>query len=451
MKIQTKTRLMLALILCLPISMGAQKILDPEINPNLYRTEIIHPDMGLSSPLPTCIYEDRYGYIWIGTQYGLDLYDGYRITRMNHVMADHTSASLEWVWSIDEDAAGNLWVCSSKGLFRFDRRHHSFEMFLPNLADPGSEDNTVYSIRQDAKGFYWLFTKGGLFSFDREANLFKDYKKDSILTGQMISVRAVVYWWNQTRYCEDHSGTIWIGTSHGLKKYDRTNDQFITFRHDPDDPESISGDRIWCITEDKTGTLWISVQDPPDQGAELNKMMDAENGVFSHYYPDRKDAKSLLTRSIWPLYIDHDTNLWIGGNWGFSRYDYETDHFDNYKILSYKVPGPLSGSDHNYIVRITGDSNGNLWMLTALKGILSYHPETGRTAHYYYDPDDPINIVPDYFTNTMLEDRSGRIWISGSDRITKSETLFKPFYVTGNKMLGIDPEVDVRVMSLYDQ
>ena len=160
-------------LLFIPVSLAAQTILEPEINPKLYRTEIISPERGLSSPLLQCIYEDRYGFIWIGTQYGLDRYDGYSVTCMSDVVSDSVNTSMEWIWSIQEDREGTLWVCSSKGLFRYDRTSNSFEIILPDREDPGSDDNYVYAVKQDSRSIYWLFTKGGLFSYDRKQNSFK--------------------------------------------------------------------------------------------------------------------------------------------------------------------------------------------------------------------------------------------------------------------------------------
>ena len=446
MKIQTLTKLFLAGIVCLPITLAAQKILNPIKNPAVYKTEIIHPDQGLSSTLLECIYEDRYGFIWIGSQYGLDRYDNYSITRMSDVGSDSASTSMEWVWSIDEDRSGTLWVCSSKGLFRYDRLHNSFEMLLPNLKEPDSEDNTVYSMKQDSRDIYWLFTKGGLFSYDRKANLFKEYKKDSIITDETKYHGDILYWWNQMRFYEDHSGTIWIGSDRGLKKYDRQNDQFITFRHDPDDPQSISHNYFSCITEDKFRNLWISATSYDGSYGSLNKMIDREKGIFQRYIHNKDDAKSLVSR-CWPLYIDRSHNLWIGGKDGFSIYNYETDNFDNYKLPTYAVPG-FNFLD-NLINRIMEDSKGNLWMHVFVRGLLSFNPSSEKISHYYWDPDNLNNLAPDIQANTILEDRSGSIWVSGEARITRSDPLLKPFYSTTPEMLDFDSEGDMTILSLY--
>ena len=450
MKPQTILKLLLAGLLCLCKPAATQTILVPEINPDLYRTEIIHPDMGMSSPLPTCIYEDRYGYIWIGTQYGLDLYDGYGITQMNDYITATARTSFEWVWSISEDTEGNLWVCSSRGLFQYDRKRQSFEMLLPNLAEPGSEDNTVFAVNQDSEGIYWLFTAGGLFSYDRGANLFKDYKKDSVITEEIGVGGRAVRWWNDLRFCEDRTGTIWIGTWDGLKKYDRKRDRFLTFRHDPEDEGSIAGDFISSVLVDHIGTLWVVAEKEFYSTTVLCRLIDEEKGLFKHYRHDPTDPRSLVSDWFWPMYVDNRSNLWIGGNWGFSQYSYENDDFDNFYIETHELPRRGPAEQMNFI-SISEDSRGNLWMLTN-KGLFHYKISDSSLDHFYFDPEDPGKLIPDYYTNNILEDRSGKIWISGSNRVTKSYRKHKPFYSISAKTLGLDASKDIRVMSMnYDE
>jgi len=433
MKTNTLTKLVLLFLISLPIALAAQKILDPIQNPPLYKTEFIHPDQGLSSPLLRCIYEDRYGFIWIGTQYGLDRYDGYSFTRMSNVVSEGVSTSMEWVWSIKEDHAGSLWVCSSKGLFRYDRKSNSFEMLLPNMKEPESADNTVYFMYQDSRGIYWLFTRGGLFSYDGDTKSFQGYKNDSITSDETILSNDFLYWQNQMRFCEDQSGKIWIGSEQGLKKYDHNLDQFTTYRHDPDDPGSISGDTIRCIVEDKSGILWIGAANRYDQ---LNSMKDTDSGVFTRYQHDPMNANSLVNQSIWSVYIDTDDNLWIGGRNGFSRYNYDTDDFINYSIPTYEVPG--TPFNRNYIMSMKEDSKGNIWMIMIWRGLLSFYPSAEAISHYYWDPDIMNNLVPDFNTNTLFEDRSGSIWGSGQARSTRSDPILTQMVQYGWEFTSMD-------------
>jgi signal transduction histidine kinase/ligand-binding sensor domain-containing protein len=444
MKLQIIARLLTSVFLLFPAFIFSQKVLEPDLNPVIYKTEIIDPDIGLSAPFVNCMYEDRYGFIWIGTQYGLDLYDGYSVTHVGDVVSDSARTSMDWIWSITEDNAGNLWVCSAKGLFRYDRQHNTFEMHLPNLDQPDSEDNVVYAINQDSRGIYWLLTKGGLFSYNKKENLFKDYKKDTIITDESdITTGVFLQWWNEVRFHEDQAGSIWIGTwGEGLKKYDREMDRFLTFSHDSDDPESISNDTAFCINEDKNHRLWVSTVHG------LNKMIDS-TGKFQQYYHDEADDKSLVSNWTFQLFSDRNDNLWIGGLNGFSKYNFESDNFDNYVLSPEFAPNPRRSVDNLYLTRITEDSNGNLWVLIWLRGLLSFNPVTGEIAQYYYDPDYKNRLVPDLWANKIHEDRSGSIWISGIDRITRSDPVFKPFQTITPGMLELNSEGIMEVTSIY--
>jgi signal transduction histidine kinase/ligand-binding sensor domain-containing protein len=250
------------------------------------------------------------------------------------------------------------------------------------------------------------------------------------------------------RFCEDHTGTVWIGSDRGLKKYDPQNDQFITYHHDPDDPESISGNFIGCIREDKYRNLWISETSFDRSAVALNKMNDREKGIFLRYTHDRNDAKSLVSDWIWGLHIDRHDNLWIGGKNGFSRYNYEMDNFDNYILPIYTVPRQFFLD--NYITRIMEDSKGNLWMHIIFKGLLSFDPSTEEISHYYWEPDNPNNLIPDNLSKKILEDRSGSFWVAGSSRITRADPLSKPFYSVGPEILGFHSEGDLTVNSFYN-
>jgi signal transduction histidine kinase/ligand-binding sensor domain-containing protein len=387
------------------------------------------------------MYEDRYGFVWIGTQYGLNRYNGYSFDDMSEVFTDGTSTSVEWVWSIDEDREGTLWVCSSKGLFRFDRTTNSFEMFLPNIRNPESEDNTVYAFKQDSRGIYWLFTKGGLFSFNLQDHSFTDYKKDSIVSDENLVGWNPLYWWNQVRFYEDNEGTIWIGSLDGVKKYDKENNAFLTFRNDPENPASLSDDAVFGIIEDTYQNLWISTANG------LNKMIDRNKDEFIRYYHDEQNEKSLVSNRVMVLLIDRNDNFWISGVNGFSKYNYYSDNFDNYIIPLYSIP--RTNVNYNYLVTLTEDSEGIFWMIAWQRGIYSFNPRTEESKHFYYDPDKPDYLVNDIFNNTLFEDHTGSIWILSQDNLTRSTMVNKPFMTINPDMIDPQSRGDMDILDIY--
>ncbi len=442
--------LLIVILLSLCPFLKSQKILQPELNPHRYKTDVIEPDMGLSGIFLETLYEDQYGFFWIGSQYGLDLYDGYAVTRMSDIITDSSRTSMDWIWMVMEDHDGDLWVCSSAGLFRYNRRRNVFEQYLPNPENKDLKDNSVHSVHQDSRGIYWLFTRGGLYSFDKEKNVFKDYKKDSITTDEFYDKNSVVYqYWNPRRFYEDAAGCIWIATYYGLKKYDPVNDRFITFRNEPGNPHSISGDLIGYIAEDSEGNLWISQisLEGPLTGT-LNKMSDRDIGIFKRYAHDSSDPKSLVSAYIGPVFNDTRGNLWIGGKNGFSRYDHEKDHFDNYLIPVESMPGDRY-FDNDFFGSISEDSKGNIWFIAFLNGIYEFNPSKANIAYYSFNKDSVVRLVPDPWARPVMEDQSGAIWVPGINRITRSEPIIKPFHTTIPEKIGLNSTGNMDVTALY--
>jgi ligand-binding sensor domain-containing protein len=117
---------------------------------------------------------------------------------------------------------------------------------------------------------------------------------------------------------QDHKGFLWIGTQDGLNKYDGYD--FKVYKHDPDNPHSLSSSVITAIYEDHSGALWIGTNN-----GGLNKLdREKETGVtFTHYQYDPNDPKSLSGNFVSSIYesrqalpsaqgMGRDGSLWIG-------------------------------------------------------------------------------------------------------------------------------------------
>ncbi len=124
----------------------------------------------LSSGLITCICQDRYGYIWIGTEFGLNKFDGYRYTAYHHNKQDSTSISDNEIASLFVDKSGNLWVGGSRGLARYDYEHDTFKRFhFPDNCLP-----RVNSLLESPEGDLLIGTAGyGLFSINKGSDVVK--------------------------------------------------------------------------------------------------------------------------------------------------------------------------------------------------------------------------------------------------------------------------------------
>lgn len=110
-----------------------------------------------------------------------------------------------------------------------------------------------------------------------------------------ISVESIV---------QDHAGFMWIGTEDGLNRYDGYN--FKVYKHDPEDPNSISNNDIWCLYVDRKGILWIGTF-----SGGLNRF-DPKNETFTRYFHISSDSTSISSNLVRAICEDHLGNIWVG-------------------------------------------------------------------------------------------------------------------------------------------
>jgi len=373
--------------------------------------------------------QDSYGFIWFGTHIGLNRYDGYNIISFATDNLNPASLPHNWIWSLYEDRSKALWICTEGGLSSYNRASRSFTNFYPDHENPVAPDNTIYTIKEDSRGTFCVFTKAGLYSFDKETNTFTSYKQDSILSEWLTNKEVIAG--NEIRYFEDTSGNIWIGSMDGLKKITYPNlhsekrngknyrslMELQTFRHDPDNPQSLSNDTVSCIIEDRYGTIWISTF-----GGGLNKY-DKKSRLITHYRCRKNDSKSIISDYLLPLFLDESGNLWIGGENGFSKYNYESDDFNSYRILS---------GHHDLEERINiinEDKSGTIWLTSSYSGVYSFNPKTNSIVNYKNDQKNNHSLSSDDVLNIFI-DSSNAVWVvteGGFDRIDFASTPFKQY------------------------
>jgi signal transduction histidine kinase/ligand-binding sensor domain-containing protein len=207
---------------------------------------------------------------------------------------------------------------------------------------------------------------------------------------------------------QDSYGFMWFGTSDGLNKYDGYD--VIVYRHDPDDPYSLSHDRVWSLFEDSTGVLWVGTY-----GGGLNRF-DRDAGQFTRY--DADDFQNVTDepeefRNVVSAIGEQPAGvLWIatyGG--GLVRLDLETETFTSY------APDPADArfGGHEWITALLIDQSGMLWIGTHSEGLDRFDPSTGQITTYRHDPQDPDSLGFDWITE-IAQDRSGTIWIGTRGR-----------------------------------
>ena len=218
---------------------------------------------------------------------------------------------------------------------------------------------------------------------------------------------------------EDRSGVLWIGTSDGgLNRFDRDSGQFASYQHDPDDPDSLSNDDVRAIYEDRSGNLWIGTH-----GGGLDRF-DRENERFIHYRHVPDDHRSLSNDHVAAIYEDGSGVLWIGTRGGgLDRFERESEQFTHYRN-DFCDPRSLSSDD---VVSIYEDRSGVLWIGTWGGGLNEFDRENELFIRYLNDPADPHSLGNNAVTS-ISEDQSGTLWIGyytgGLNEFDREHELF---------------------------
>ncbi len=184
-------------------------------------------DEGLSAVDVRALLQDRYGFIWIGTLDGLDLYDGYGFTHFKHKPFDSTSLSANAITALHEDKNGTLWVGTVNGLCRMNAEERAAGRFRQYLHDPADStslsSDAVTAICEDSSGNIWAGSLGGLNRLDQRTNRFKRYRWR---LGNPFGLNND----NVTTLCSDGNGILWVGTARGgLQKFDTATEKFFTY------------------------------------------------------------------------------------------------------------------------------------------------------------------------------------------------------------------------------
>jgi len=351
------------------------------------RFKTISVEHNLSQSTVRSIFQDSIGFLWIGTEDGLNLYDGFNFGVFKHDPNDPGSLSSSLVTSICEDRNFDLWIGTDNGLNRYDRKSGKFIRYLN---DPKNKESLI----------------------------------NNFITVTFVSSK----------------GDLWVGTVRGIsrlvsKEVVSSELGFTNYLHNERIPESLSHNFVRVIVEDGDGNLWLGTR-----GGGLNKF-DRESGQFIQYRHDPRNPRSLCNDSVNDIYVGRSGDLWIGTSGGLSRQVFDDDKESDPKFENYRhnerIPGNLS---HDEVVAIIEDDDGNLWIGTRGGGLNKFDRESGQFIQYRHDPRNPESLSDDLVTEIYV-DLSGVLWIGtnagGLNKLVLSKEIFRHHKCNPNKISNL--------------
>ena len=239
-----------------------------------------------------------------------------------------------------------------------------------------------------------------------------------------------------TSILQDRYGFMWFGTHDGLNRYD--GNSLTVYRHDPENPDTISNNLITALYEDSLGSLWVGTE-----GGGVNRF-ERDAGRFSHFRYNPEDSSNLGNDTVRAIEEDRSGALWIGTDGGAIRLDRHTGRFTGLPDNP-DAPQPLKALP---ITAIHESQDGLLWF-GASTGLVSYNPLARKYAWYRHNPADPESLNHDAVAS-IYEDSSGRLWVGtwgGGIAILEPETgRFTPFEA---ELSATGSEGHARISSIF--
>jgi ligand-binding sensor domain-containing protein len=372
---------------------------------------------GLSHSKVNCIFQDDRGFLWLGTNDGLNKFDGYEFTVYRWKPNDPEGLSAQLVRAVWQDRKGNLWIgTEGGGINLFDRDTNSFRQFTTDsTSEIRISGQDVNAIVEDRQGNLWLGTSNGLDLFDLQNKRVSNYAPAALAPAP---ARAKII----NVVCEDRQNNLWLGTSnHGLWLFDSKRKSFTTYEHDPNDPHSLGDNDVRSIHEDSRGNLWIGTT-----FGGLN-LFDRETKTFRRFFPNRSSAESNTIRAILD---DGAGNLWVGNRSGLYDFDAKSQQFIHYQ----HHPNDPYSLSHNSIQCIFKDAKGDLWVGTR-DGLNFINTNANGFVHYQAKAHDR-RFLNNKAVYAILEDRQGDLWFGteegGLNHLDRNTGLFTYHMHEGN-------------------
>nr|WP_294898241.1 hybrid sensor histidine kinase/response regulator transcription factor [uncultured Pedobacter sp.] len=392
---------------------------------------------GLSQNTVYCTFQDKKGFIWVGTEDGLNRFDGTDWLIFKHDINNKTSLSNNQVNAIEQAEDGSLIIATADGLNIYDPAKNVFRRV--NLHTSKEQNNDfVSSVMKDSNGRFWIGSRKGLtllkkdksaveqsfryvtknkgLNSEKVLNTFESANhrlwvntEDGLKLFNMQALRfeplpsaiaknSELSEGNVRAIKQDDQNNFWFGTeASGLFYYDIVKHSITNYRNNPV-LNSIASNVVRDIFFYSTNEMWIGTRD----GLSI---FDLQTQRFRNYVYDKYNPYSLSHNSVRNFLKDEAGSIWLGTYAGGLNVFYESSR--NFSYLGEKLGNDL-GLNHRVVSAIHHEPNGGLWIGTEGGGLNYIHRARGISRFF------PIINLANNGSNIvkcMVDDGKGKIWL----------------------------------------
>ncbi len=397
--------------------------------------EILSIENGISQSFINCLMLDSTGYLWIGTQDGLNKYDGTKFIVFRHDPMDSNSLPNNYIRTLYQDKNRNIWIATQFGLSKFDIRKNKFINFLHHPKNPNSiSDNDVYSIFQDKKGKFWVKTLNSIEKFDTTKHKFFHFPHYNHPFSYADDYSAYYIF-------EDSRHQLWATSKDGVVYFDKNSEQCLhPMQYNELNPKSLSDNNVLCYFEDKEKNLWYGTKNGLNkwipktrtfkrfffnendnvitaiyQDSKGQMWLGTENGLYK-FSPETEsrneliiNGKTVMKTRVNCILEDNSKILWVGTYKGLYKFNSQKRKFHLHRKNENNFP---NFSDNN-ISAIFVNQNGLIFIGTRHNGLNLYNRKTGEVLHF----DSENSNLKNDDINVIFQDRKKNIFIGTSNGI----------------------------------
>ena len=413
-------------------------------SPDEYSFTRIDINQGLSHNQVHCIYKDSQGFIWVGTNSGLNRFDGYTFKIFKHIPSDSASLTDNRIQRIFEDNNGKLWISLMPSYIIYDPANEKFssdnELFHKNIEVPTS---SITRILKDNSGNIWFICdQPGVYRYSAATDsvIHLKYRTDDSTSISSNPIASIItdsrgYIWvlgfygilekvdpetfkviYRSRFLQDLSDEsrdfnlyidqdddLWIysgSSDEGLYLFNGKRKEFTHF-HQNSQRYKLNNDIVNCVVQDEKGLMWVGT----DHGG-IN-IIDKKDMSIRVLLNNPDDSRSISQNSITTLYKDNEGIIWAGTfKKGLCYY-----HSNLYKFRLYQhQPNNPKSLPFNDVNCFQEDEKGNLWIGTNGAGLIYFDRRNNTFNSFKYDPSDPNSLSHDVIV-CMLYDSNKELWL----------------------------------------
>jgi signal transduction histidine kinase/ligand-binding sensor domain-containing protein/DNA-binding response OmpR family regulator len=411
---------------------------------DLYKFSHLDITNGLSDNHINCLYKDEKGFMWFGTNSGLNRYDGYKFRVFKHDANNPNSLGENYILRINEGPEKKLWIFTHGAISIYDPTTEKFsDKIAIELAHYHVTTTDITLIKEDSEGDFWFLTNDkGLYYYNKQNNrtvfysssknslakLHSNFVKDITCDGQnnmwLVYSDGVMdqlnfntnkignryqglskandYKAKNYKIMMSNNGNLLVYSSAepiGIYCYNSQQNSLTHFTKDAIKVK-LNSNIINSIVQAGDNKLWIGT----DHGG-IN-IVDLKTYKVTYVLSKEDDPKSLSGNSI-TLFKDNSGIIWAGTfKQGINYYHRGIMQFPLFRHFS-TDPNSLPYEDVN---RFAEDANGNLWIGTNGGGLIYYNRSTGNYKQYKYNPLDPNSLSNDIIVSLCI-DHENKLWI----------------------------------------